>query len=141
MIAAAAFGLASCDDEPLSPSEDCLCTTEFAQVTIAALDSRGRPVSDIKLDITMTRTGHKIDTSLLYHDPHAGEYAIFNDAFRALIDPTLRDTGDEIRVVGWRDVIAFDRSFMIGVPGRCRCHVKKFSGPDTVFVHSKDGTF
>ena len=137
----AALCMSSCDDEPIGPDTRCLCTTEFAQVAVTVLDERGWLLSDIRLEITMNRTGHKIDTSLLFHRRQCGEYAIFNDAFISLIDPAFRAMGEEIRVVGFRDVIAFDRIFVIGVPGPCACHVQKYDGPDTIVVQCKDRTF
>ena len=133
--------MASCDDEPIGPDTRCLCTTEFAQVTVTVLDERGCLLSDIRLEITMNRTGHKIDTSLLYHRRQCGEYAIFNDALKSLINPALCAQGEEIRVVGYSDIIAFDRVFVIGIPGPCECHVQKYEGPDTIVVQCKDRTF
>ena len=124
-----------CVDQPSSPGGDCLCTEEFVQVSTTVVDEQGLPVTGITIQVTMTRTGRVLDSSRLLQGPEPGRYAIFNDAFKGLVAPENRDAGEEIRVVGSLKAPIFDETFRVGVPGECRCHVAKVSGPDTVTVH------
>jgi hypothetical protein len=127
--------IAACVEQPSGPGGDCLCTAQFAQVLITVADAEGLPVSDVTIEVTMPRTGQVLDSSRLLQGPEPGRYAIFNDGFKDLVAPENRDMGEEIRVVGSLKAPIFDETFRVGVPGECRCHVRKISGPDTVNVH------
>ena len=126
--------LAGCLDQPSGPGGDCLCTAEFVQVSITVVDEGSLPVSGVTIQVTMPRTGQLLDSGRLLGGSEPGRYAIFNDAFKDLVAPENRDVGEEIRVVGSLKAPIFDETFRVGVPGECRCHVRKVSGPDTVRV-------
>ena len=127
--------IAGCVEQPSGPGDDCLCTAEFAQVLITVVDGEGLPISGVTIEVTIPRTGQVLDSSRLLQGPEPGRYAIFNDGFKDLVAPENRDMGEEIRVVGSLKDPIFDETFRVGVPGECRCHVRKISGPDTVKVH------
>lgn len=141
IAAIAILGLSNCQDGPLGPRRPgpCLCTTEFAQIVITILDWGGQPIPDLRLESVMVRTGETLDPALLPYDPVTGTYTIFNDSFKGLVHPLLRETGEELRVTGRLDTLVFSETFLVGVPGECACHVRKLSGPDTIYVMIVDG--
>jgi len=126
--------LAGCVEQPAEPGGDCVCTTQFVQVAITVLDAQGLPVSGLTIKVTMPRTGQILDPSRLSQGSEPGRYVIFNDAFKNLVAPENRESGEEIRVVGSLKDPIFDETYRIGAPGECHCHVAKVSGPDTVRV-------
>jgi hypothetical protein len=130
----AALGLPACQDETGGPRKDCLCTTVFIGVDVTVIDAKGDAVPDMRLEVTMTRTGEVLDSSRLFNNPDLGQYGIFNDSFKALVAPAYRFTGEELRVKGYRSELAFEETFRVGVTDECWCHVRKISGPDTVRV-------
>lgn len=141
IAATAILGLSNCDDDILEPKDpgDCYCTTEFVSIVVAILDWGGQPIPDLRLETVMVRTGEMLDASLLPCDPATGRYTIFNDSFKALVHPLLREIGEELRITGWLDTLVFSETYRVGVPGECACHVRKLSGPDTIHVMIDDG--
>ena len=121
--------VASCslfEDDDSSPG--CQCTEEFVMITVAVRDDGGQPLAGLTLTHRITRT----DTPVTINQPFADEgvYVVADDS----IKDVLRATGDEIWVHGESADVQFDQVFSVNVPGACRCHVNKVSGPDTLVV-------
>ena len=119
--------LSSCDE--IAPT--CLCTTDFAIVAFHVVDASGNPQEDVEITVWHPRK-EKI-LAIVQNFPLAGGYVAINDSFRK----EIKSSGEEITVTGQKQDKEFSASFVIAVPGECRCHVSKVAGPDTVVVVEK----
>jgi hypothetical protein len=112
----------------------CSCNTEFATVRFRAVDVYGEPVRDLDLVVKVTRTGEVITP----HDQSLnifGDYTVFDDSFQDLVFEHLPDWGFvSLSVWGSSPSGVAMARFVVTVPGGCKCHVHKVSGPDTVIV-------
>ncbi|MBN1448252.1 MAG: hypothetical protein JXA28_10010 [Bacteroidetes bacterium] len=128
MLAAAAVALivllAGCDT-----TEPCVCTEVFATAGFSVVNAQRLPVEGIDITVRMQRTGEYLDIDQGY--TQNGYYVIAHDGVK---DKLLSD-GDVLEVSGMKDTLRFEEVFVVGVPGRCRCHVEKISGPDTLYLN------
>jgi hypothetical protein len=124
------FGVAGCDG--LFDGSECECSLKLEYYTITVLDQQGDPVPDVDLTVTVPRTADTLDLRELdpYLAPEAGRYPVFGDTYIHQINPL----GEDVRVSGVSGGRGFAVDFVFDVPGRCRCHVNKVSGPDTVLL-------
>ena len=109
-------------------SSGCLCTTEFVGVGFSLVDVSGRPISDVAVRVTIGPTGKPLGLD----QPRAsdGFYIVITDLEKDLLDPS----GEVIHVFGSHGGHSFEAEFVVEVPGDCRCHVRKVSGPGQVVL-------
>jgi hypothetical protein len=119
------IGAAACyEDAPTSP---CACTEEYRLYTIEVVDGAGEPVADVIIRRTNLRTSKVLEPGWLgMLEP--GVYLVADDH---MLDD-FSSLGDDLRVIGEKEGATFQADFVFAVPGPCRCHVEKLSGPNTV---------
>lgn len=122
----------NCGPEPLNP--DCTCSLEFVRLTVTAVDASNNPVTDLDIAVEVTRTGELVDVRQSDYLREKGEYVIFDDGFRNAIPPKIAALGETLQVTGTGVSGDFAAQFEVSVDVKCRCHVFKLSGPDTVTV-------
>jgi hypothetical protein len=110
----------------LGEDESCACTKEYAAVVVTVLDASGDLELDFPATVVVLRTGSELPVAQRGAD--SGTYTVITDSEKKLV----RAEGENIRISGEKDGRAFTGDFEIGVPGVCRCHVRKVSGPDTL---------
>ncbi len=106
----------------------CACTLEFRAFTVRVVDTSGAPVSGVDMTVTILRTGLQVD--MTDREGPDGVYIIIDDS---LID-AIQTGGDVVRVEGMKDGASFRADFVFDVPGPCRCHVTRVSGPAEVVL-------
>ncbi len=113
---------------------DCICTADFALVTVMAVDASDKPVTDLTIVVELARTGEVLDVT---QDPTLtgrGVYVVFDDGFKRMIHPKMNIVGETLDVTGVGSSGQFDATFKVAVDELCACHVHKKSGPDKVVV-------
>ena len=113
---------------------DCICTADFALVTVMAVDASDKPVTDLTIVVELARTGEILEVT---QDPTLtgrGIYVVFDDGFKRLIHPKMNIVGETLNVTGVGDSGQFDAIYKVAVDKLCACHVHKKSGPDKVVV-------
>ena len=117
---------------------DCICTADFALVTVMAVDVSDKPVTDLTIVVELARTGEILDVT---QDPtltSRGIYVVFDDGFKRMIHPKMNIVGETLEVTGVGTSGSFDAIFTVAVDGVCACHVHKKSGPDKVVVEDQN---
>lgn len=110
--------------EPQGP-DPCACTEEFRSFTVKLVDSDGSPLRNVSFDVTILRTGEKVNVV----EWVPGVYTVFDDNFTDQILPN-----EIIRVKAIKDATIASRDFIFTVTEPCRCHVQKVSGPDVIVL-------
>lgn len=117
---------------------DCVCTANFAMITVTAVDASDEPVKDLVIVVEMARTG---DVLVVAQDPtltDRGVYVIFDDGFKSKIHPKMNIVGETLDVTGMGSTSMFDAVYKVAVDEPCACHVHKKSGPDKVVVEASN---
>ena len=106
---------------------DCVCTEEFATVGVYVVDANGLPADSVRTTVTVLRTGDTLQVS---------EFP-FMDGYHVVADDRLTQTlardGEWMRLQAEKGTFHLEQDFLIGTDP-CRCHVYKWSGPDTLWL-------
>lgn len=110
--------------------DDCLCTTEYRYYLVTVVDTLGAPVDSLTVSVK-DKNGSELNISQENQIFGSGNYIVFNDSFTSMF-VSVTDTEKIIFTAadGVRNVIGeylFDTD-------RCRCHINKISGPDTLVI-------
>ncbi len=121
----------SCDTTPPDPNTKCVCTLIVATVHVYIVDPNYQPISDATVTVKNMRTDEYYDVE----NPQGPSwlYTVIDDSFKSKI----RSSGDSLYFRGSKDDRDGDALFVIDVPGECRCHIRKVSGPDTLMLRGK----
>jgi len=113
-----------------SVDEDCMCTEEYRFFLVTVVDTLGIPVDS--LDVTIRdKDGDELN---VVQDPHpfgAGKYTVLNDSFTQMFcscttpEKIYFSASDGIRIAAGEYLFNTDK---------CRCHINKVSGPDTLVI-------
>jgi len=115
----------NCSDE----QPDCLCTTEFRMYFVAVIDTLGNPVDSLQTKITNSK-GKEFAFDNHYPPPNmSGIYFIMSDGYQ--YDFTTRP--EKILFRGNKNSLGVTAEFFFNTD-KCRCHVHKVSGPDTLVL-------
>jgi hypothetical protein len=110
--------------------EDCLCTEEYRFFLVTVVDTLGVPIDSLTVTIR-DKDGDELN---VVQDPHpfgAGKYTVLNDSFTQMLCycPTAEkiyfSATDGNRVAVGEYLFNTDK---------CRCHINKVSGPDTLVI-------
>lgn len=110
--------------------EDCLCTEEYRFFLVTVVDTLGVPVDSLNVTIR-DKDGDELN---VVQDPHpfgAGKYTVLNDSFTQMLCscPTAEkiyfSATDGNRIAAGEYLFNTDK---------CRCHINKVSGPDTLVI-------
>uniref|UniRef100_A0A832LL05 Uncharacterized protein n=1 Tax=Ignavibacterium album TaxID=591197 RepID=A0A832LL05_9BACT len=125
LISAVTVLLISCNKEEF----DCICTTEFAMITISVVDSLNNPVDSLNVNIEdeFGRTIKPIYKQLQFVP---GRYVVIDDSYvnYLLTDPLL------IRFTVSDSLGRTVQAFIVVNTDECRCHVNKISGADKIVL-------
>jgi hypothetical protein len=114
------------------PSDDCPCEAMEMQHKVHILDLNRRPVDSLVTQTLMKHSGLVLQTDSLFTSngfSPPGDYVVLTDAaisyFRGFYEPVIfRASNSKHQVI---------EEFVFYVDD-CRCHVWKFSGPDTIII-------
>ncbi len=120
-----AGGPAACGSADPQDPDLCACTEEFRSFTVKLVDSDGSPLRGVNFDVTILRTGEKVNVV----EWVPGVYTVFDDSFTSQILPD-----EVIRVKAIKDASIATRDFIFTVDEPCRCHVQKVSGPEVIVL-------
>lgn len=115
--------LPACSRSPFDG--DCVCTTEFRQITLVVLGVDGEPAEGVDVMVRSIRTNRVFNVDPAHPEP--GTYVVFDDSFRFQI----REEGEAISVRATKGDAAVEAQFLMGTDD-CRCHISRLAGPDTV---------
>jgi len=107
-------------------TEDCICTQEYRTIIVIILDESGTPVEGLTTSISDEK-GNFYDIEKVY--PLAGYYPVMSDKYvrefstipKKILFTAVSATGE------------VNGEFFINTD-RCKCHVQKVSGPDTLVL-------
>lgn len=107
--------------------EDCPCTMEFRIITVVVVDTSNNPVLGLVTTV-------KDDTGKVYNvynDPLflPGHYTVMDDNYTR----ELSTRPKRFLFSGVKDSLTVNGEFFVNTD-RCKCHVEKVSGPDTLIL-------
>jgi hypothetical protein len=121
-----AFLIAGCS----TIDEDCLCTEEYRFFLVTVVDTLGIPVDS--LDVTIRdKDGDELDVA---QDPYAfgpGKYTVLNDSFTQMLCSC--PTAEKIYFLATDGSRIATGEYLFNTD-KCRCHINKVSGPDTLVL-------
>jgi hypothetical protein len=110
--------------------EDCICTEEYRTFLVTVVDTLGFPVDSLDVAIR-DKDGDELNVQ---QDPYylgTGKYTVLNDSFTHIMctcgssQAIYFSATDEIRTAN--GIFSFNTD-------KCRCHINKISGPDTLVL-------
>lgn len=110
--------------------DDCICTTEFRYYTVSIVDTLKVPVDSLTVSVK-DKNGNELNISQENQIFGPGNYIVFNDSFTTMFisanetERIIFTASDGIRNVQGEYLFGTDR---------CRCHINKVSGPDTLVI-------
>ena len=114
-----------CSDEP----NDCVCTEEFRMYLVTVIDTLGNPVDSLLTTITNDR-GKEYNFEGYTPPPFIqGAYFVMTDGYQ---DDFGRGAG-KIFFKGAKNNLEVTGKYLFNTD-KCRCHVYKVSGPDTLIL-------
>lgn len=117
------FGWQACSEE----TPDCVCTEEFRMYLVVVVDSLGNPVDSLQTIISNDR-GKLYDFGGFTPPSYlSGAYFVMTDGYQN----DFSTTPGRILFVGYKEEKEVSGEFYFNTD-KCRCHVYKVSGPDTL---------
>jgi len=109
--------------------DNCICTQEFVMYTVLVFDNSNQPVDSLTVEIKNVRTG-KIYTFLEKIYLGKGVYQVMNDGY-------TKEFTEEPEVIvfkGSKSGAEVESVYLFNTD-KCRCHVQKLSGKDTLKIN------
>ena len=109
---------------------DCICTEEFRSYLVTVVDTIGVPVDSLNVTIR-DKDGDELN---VVQDPHpfgAGKYTVLNDSFTQML--CYCPTAEEIYFSATDGNRVAVGEYLFNT-NKCRCHINKVSGPDTLVI-------
>jgi len=114
-----------CSDEP----NDCVCTEEFRTYLVVVVDTLGNPIDSLRTTVTGER-GKEYDFEGFAPPPFVpGAYFVMTDGYQ-------NDFGTgpgKIFFKGIKNDLEVIGEYLFNTD-KCRCHVYKVAGPDTLML-------
>ena len=110
--------------------EDCLCTTEYRYVLVTVVDTIGVSVDSLEVTIK-DKDGNKLDVKQEADVFGSGKYIVLNDSFTELFCSCTEAEKIYFSATDGNGIAAGEYLFNTD---RCRCHINKVSGPDTLVL-------
>ena len=123
------LSLATAEAQQAKPTlrDACVCTQMFVALPLTVVNTSGAPIADAKVRVRQPRTGYAADAE---QGPTPGTYFVVDDSWRE----RLRPSGETLRITVTRGPKRATTTLRVAVPGRCRCHVSRIAGRDTVVL-------
>lgn len=119
------FGWQACSEE----TPDCVCTEEFRMYLVAVIDSLGNPVDSLQTIISNDRGKHYDFGNYLPPPYFPGVYYVMTDEYKN----DFSTKPGIILFFGYKEDKEVTAEFYFNTD-KCRCHVYKISGPDTLVL-------
>lgn len=103
----------------------CLCELNSMEYAVTIVDDAGDPVVGLEHAVAIERTGQALP-ALSWEN----RYTLISDQEKHLID----SRGELLLFTATDGQRAVSADYVVDVPGSCRCHVNKVSGPDTLVI-------
>ena len=110
--------------------DNCLCTDEFCYYTVTVVDTLGVPVDSLTVSIK-DKNGNKLDVNQPGYIFNPGVYVVLDDSFINMFEFTERAEKVFFSATDGERIAQAEYLFN---SDRCRCHVNKVSGPDTLVL-------
>lgn len=110
--------------------EDCLCTEEYRFFLVTVVDTLGVPVDSLNVTIR-DKDGDELN---VVQDPYpfgAGKYTVLNDSFTQMFCSCTTPEKIYFSATDGNRIAAGEYLFNTD---KCRCHINKVSGPDTLVI-------
>jgi hypothetical protein len=110
-----------------SEGEDCPCTMEFRMITVVVVDTS----NNLVLGLTTTVKDDSGKVYNVYNDPQffPGHYTVMDDNYTQ----ELTTQPKRFLFTGVKDSLTVNGEFFVNTD-KCKCHVEKVSGPDTLIL-------
>ncbi len=123
-IIAAGFILFGCDEDT---NTGCMCTEEYRMYNVVILDSGNNRINGLTISFVDTKGVERIVVNDL--DPVNTGYMIMNDSYVGL----MSTTPTPFLIKAYKENFSVSQTYYF-YTDKCKCHVSKFSGPDTIKV-------
>jgi hypothetical protein len=110
--------------------EDCLCTEEYRFFLVTVVDTLGVPIDSLTVTIR-DKDGDELNVLQESHPFGLGKYTVLNDSFTQMFcscttpEKIYFSATDGSRIATGEYLFNTDK---------CRCHINKISGPDTLVL-------
>jgi hypothetical protein len=110
--------------------EDCLCTEEYRFFLVTVVDTLGVPIDSLTVTIR-DKDGDELNVLQESHPFGPGKYTVLNDSFTQMFcscttpEKIYFSATDGSRIATGEYLFNTDK---------CRCHINKISGPDTLVI-------
>jgi hypothetical protein len=121
-----AFLFANCS----TVDEDCLCTEEFRTYLVTVIDTLGAPVDSLNITIK-DKDGDELDVKQEPYYLGEGKYTVLNDSFTHIMCACGTPQVIDFSATDGSRTANCEFSFNTD---KCRCHITKISGPDTLVL-------
>ena len=115
----------SCDDE----YPDCVCTEEFRMYLVTVVDSLGNPVDSLITTITNYRGKEYSFVGFTPPPFMPGAYFVMTDSYQN----DFSTSPGKIFFKGVKNTLEVTGEYLFNTD-KCRCHVYKIAGPDTLIL-------
>ena len=115
----------NCDDE----YPDCVCTEEFRMYLVTVVDSLGNPVDSLITTITNDRGKEYSFVEFTPPPFMPGAYFVMTDGYQN----DFSTSPGKIFFKGVKNTLEVTGEYLFNTD-KCRCHVYKVSGPDTLIL-------
>lgn len=110
--------------------DDCICSMEFRYCIVTVVDSLGIPADSLIVTIKDI-DGDELDVQQDQYFTDEGKYTVLNDSFTHIM--CACGTQQKIYFSATDGIRTANGEFMFNTD-RCRCHINKVSGPDTLVL-------
>jgi hypothetical protein len=109
---------------------DCICTEEFRSYLVTVVDTIGVPVDSLNV-IIKDKDGDELDVQQHNQIFDPGKYTVLDDSFiKMFVSSTVSEKVTFTATDGVRSVTG---EYLFNTD-KCRCHINKVSGPDTLVI-------
>ena len=120
------IAIASCS----TVDEDCMCTEEYRFFLVTVVDTMGVPVDSLTIMIK-DKDGDELDVQQQDQIFGPGKYTVLDDSFtKMFVSPAVSEKVTFTATDGTRNVTG---EYLFNTD-KCRCHINKVSGLDTLVL-------
>jgi hypothetical protein len=110
--------------------EDCMCTEEYRFYLVTILDTLSAPIDSLDIAIR-DKDGDELNVQQESHPFGEGKYTVLNDSFTDMF--CACGTTQNIYFSATDGNRIANGEFMFNTD-KCKCHINKVSGPDTLVL-------
>ncbi|MFH0736561.1 MAG: hypothetical protein V1773_19750 [bacterium] len=118
------FILFGCDEDT---NTGCICTEEYRMYNVVIIDSLNKPIKGLTISFVDVNGVERVVSTEI--DPFFNSYMIMNDGFVELMSVSPKP----FLVKAYKQNFNIKQTYYF-YTDKCKCHVNKYSGPDTIKV-------